>query len=117
MRLTAYILAGLALPIAAQAQMASYCAGSVVADVFDTRVTTGSSTRAIYSVVLRNTQSSARRLMVNVTASVLDRPNGSPISLAPGQRVTVQLGHQTILPGSAALRGEQLANVTRVSCV
>ena len=40
-----------------------------------------------------------------------------PITLNPGQRLTVQLGYQTILPGTQALRGEQLANVTRVSCV
>ena len=111
------ILAGLALPMAAQAQMASYCGGGIVADLFDTRVTTGSSTRANYSVVLRNTQPGARRVLVNVTASVLDRPGSAPISLASGQRMTVQLGYQTILPGSSALRGEQLANVTRVSCV
>jgi hypothetical protein len=111
------VLTLLGLPLAAQAQMASYCSGGVVADLFDTRVTQGSATRASYAVTLRNTQSAARRVQVNVTASVLDRPNGAPITINPGQRLTVQLGYQTILPGSQALRGEQLANVTRVSCV
>ncbi len=111
------VLALIAAPSLGQAQMASFCAGAVVADLFDTRVTPGSTTRATYSVVLRNTQSAARRLQINVTASVLDRPNGAPIMLNPGQRLTVQLGYQTILPGTQALRGEQLANVTRVSCV
>ncbi|UPY38523.1 hypothetical protein [Sediminicoccus sp. KRV36] len=107
----------LALPLTAQAQFASYCSGGVVADQFDTRVTPGATTRATYSVVLRNTQSAPRRVLVNVTASVLDRPNGAPISISPGQRLTVSLGYQTILPGTQALRGEGLANVTRVSCV
>ena len=111
------ILALVALPAIGQAQQASFCSGSVVADLFDTRVTPGSTTRATYSVVLRNTQGAARRLQINVTASVLDRPNGAPITLNAGQRLTVQLGYQTILPGTQALRGEQLANVTRVSCV
>jgi len=101
---------------AGQAQQASYCAGAVVADFFDTRVTMGPPRRATYSVVLRNTQSVARRVQVNVTASLLDRPAGSPRTLAPGQQVTVQLGNQ-ILSGNAALRGEALANATRVSCV
>ena len=101
---------------AAQAQVASYCAGAVVADLFDTRVTTGPPRRATYSVVLRNTQSVPRRVQINVTASLLDRPAGSPRILTPGQQVTVQLGYQ-ILSGNAALRGEALANATRVSCV
>jgi len=103
-------------PLAAQAQMASYCAGGVVADLFDTRVTPGQLRRATYSVVLRNTQSVPRRVQVNVTASLLDRPTGAPRTLNPGQQVTVQLGYQ-ILSGNAALRGEALANATRVSCV
>lgn len=111
------VLALVAMPALGQAQQASFCSGAVVADVFDTRVTLGSTTRATYSVVLRNTQSAARRLQINVTASVLDRPNGTPIMINPGQQMTVQLGYQTILPGTQALRGEQLVNVTRVSCV
>lgn len=111
------VLALLAIPSLGQAQMASFCAGAVVADQFDTRVTPGSTLRATYSVVLRNTQSAPRRLQINVTASMLDRPNGVPVTLNPGQRMTVQLGNQTNLPGTQALRGEQLVNVTRVSCV
>ena len=103
-------------PLAAQAQMASYCSGGVVADNFDTRVTPGSPARAAYSVVLRNTQSAVRRIQVNVTASLIGRPTGTPIIIQAGQRVTVQLGYQ-ILSGSPALRGEALANATRVSCV
>lgn len=117
MRRLALALTCVFLPLAAQAQLASWCAGGIVADTFDTRVTPGFAARANYSMVLRNTQATPRRFVVNVTASVLDRPNGAPISLAPGQRLIVQLGHQTILPGTSALRGEQLANVTRVSCV
>lgn len=111
------VAALLALPALAQAQMATYCSGGVVADAFDTRVTPGSMTKATYAVTLRNTQTAVRRLQVNVTASLVDRPNGAPITLNPGQRLTVQLGYQTILPGTQALRGEQLANATRVSCV
>ncbi len=103
-------------PIAASAQMASYCSGGVVAENFDTRVTPGTPARAAYSVVLRNTKSAVQRVQVNVTASLIGRPTGAPITLSAGQRVTVQLGYQ-ILSGSPALRGEGLANVTRVSCV
>lgn len=115
LRLAALMLPLLA-PLAGQAQTVSYCAGSVVADLFDTRVTAGQIRRATYSVVLRNTQSVPQRVQVNVTASILDRPTGSPRTLNAGQRVTVQLGYQ-ILSGNAALRGEALANATRVSCV
>lgn len=113
----AVVFASLLTPLAAQAQIVTYCAGGVVADLFDTRVIPGLAKRASYAVVLRNTQPGARRVKVQVAGSVLDRPNGAPITLNPGQRLTVQLGHQTILPGTQALRGEQLANVTRVSCV
>lgn len=106
----------LALPVAAEAQMASYCAGSVVADLFDTRVTPGSSTRATYSVTLRNTQGTDRMVRIQVLGSMTDRPTGQPMTLRGGQRVTVPLGYQTVLSAGQALRGEQLANVTRVSC-
>jgi hypothetical protein len=111
------ILALVAIPSLGQAQMATFCSGAVVADLFNTQVTPGSTLRATYSVVLRNTQSAARRLQINVTASMLDRPNGVPITLSGNQRMTVRLGYQTIVPGTQALRGEQLVNVTRVSCV
>ena len=107
----------LALPFSAQAQMASYCGGAVVADVFNTQVTPGSTTRATYSVRLRNTQGAVRRLQIVVTGALTDRPSGAPVSLNPNQAIMVQLGYQTILPGSQALRGEQLANITRISCV
>lgn len=107
----------LAMPVAAQAQLATYCSGGVVADTFNTRVAAGSLRRATYDVTLRNTQTSVRRLRINVTASLMDRPSGAPITLNPGERKTVRLGSQTILPGTQALRGEQLVNVTRVSCV
>ena len=103
-------------PLAGQAQMASYCSGGVVAERFDTRVTPGPPTRATYSVVLRNTQATPRRVQVNVTASLIGRPSGPPITLNANTPVTVQLGYQ-ILSGSSALRGEALANATRVSCV
>ncbi len=107
----------LALPATARAQMASFCGGGIVADLFDTRVTPGPTTRATYAVTLRNTQSVVRRLQINVTAGLIDRPSGAPITINPGQRLVVKLGYQTILPGAQALRGERLANVTRVSCV
>lgn len=117
MRRIVALLVLLALPVTARAQLASYCGGAVVADRFDTQVTPGAATRATYSVVLRNTQGAMRRLQVNVTASVLGRPTGAPIMINANQRLTVQLGYQTLLPGSQALRGEGLAQVTRVSCL
>lgn len=111
------VAAAIALPVAAQAQAATYCSGAVVADLFSTRVVPGSLMRATYEVTLRNTDPAARRLRINVTASLLDRPGSAPITLRPGERRIVRLGYQTIVPGTQALRGEQLANVTRVSCV
>jgi len=103
-------------PLGAQAQGARYCDGAVVADHFDTRVTPGSPTRAEYFVTLRNTQSAMRRVQVVVTASMIDRPSPAPTALPAGQLLRVRLGYQ-ILSGNPALRGEALANVTRVSCV
>lgn len=106
----------LALPLAAQAQMANYCGGAVVADRFETRVTQTPIMKAHYAVILENRRSTAVSVIITVRGGLLDRPSPAPIRINPNQRVTVQLGNQAII-GSPPMRGEQLANVTGVSCV
>ena len=109
------LLASLLLPFGAQAQIASYCSGNVVAERFDTNVVPGPGGRATYSVLLRNTQARALGVVVNVTAPILGRPVGTQNIRASGT-LLVSLGYQPNLPGSPPLRGERLEQVTRVSC-
>lgn len=110
------VLSLLLVPFTAKAQAASYCSGGVVADRFDTNVIPGPPARATYFVVLRNTNSRARRVEFTVTASLIGRPTGMRITLNPGPAVTLRLGYE-VLVGSPARRGEALANVFRLSCV
>ena len=109
-------LAVMAFPSFGQARMAIYCSGAVVAERFDTQVTPGPPARAAYTVTLFNPEGAARRLQINVMGSVLGRPNGVPVTLNANQRMVLQLGYQIMVPGTQPLRGEQLSNVTRVSC-
>ncbi len=93
-----------------------YCGGRLVAELFNTQVTPGPQGRADYSARLYNPGSAAIRFQVQVVGDVLGRPVGQQ-SVAPGQRLTLGLGYSNNYPGRPPLRGENLVNATRISCL
>lgn len=101
---------------AARAQMAQWCNGAVVADRFDTRVEPGAQGRATYVAVLRNTRQQPTRFVMQVTGNMLGRPLGTQMEIRPGAPMQVQLGYQPNMPGVLPMRGDQLAQATRISC-
>lgn len=106
----------LAAPVAAppaRAQLATYCGGTLQAESFGRQVTPG--VRVSYSVTMRNSGGQARNFVIVVTAGFTDRPLPTSRSLAPGGRVTIGLGTQT-LGNRSPLRDNELAEVLRVTC-
>lgn len=113
-------LAGLVLSAAAapaSAQEASYCGGAIAAERFTTSVVPGPGGRASYSVLLRNTRTQDQRFQLVVTGSFLGRPPPATQTLRPGGTANLALGYSPNVPGVPPLRGDQLAQVTRVACI
>ncbi|MDB5414982.1 MAG: hypothetical protein JWR10_3317 [Rubritepida sp.] len=118
-----FALVGLALAAAsavclpARAQMASYCNGALVADRFDTVVVPGPAGRASYSVMLRNTRPQPQNFQLVVSGSFFGRPPAMQRSIAASGTMKVDLGYSPNMPGVPPLRGDQLAQVTRIGCM
>ncbi len=122
-----FILAALcALPISfmatpAQAQIASYCNGTLVANAFYHEVqSNGARSTVSYRLQLQNRTASAARYSVRFVApNARDAQNGSVIaSLAGYQQVTILLGRQTFNnPSGAGLVGQaDVVRYTQVLC-
>lgn len=73
--------------------------------------------RASYSVLLRNTLLRSQRSRLVITGNFLSRPPPLPQTIRAGATMSLLLGYSPNLPGVAPLRGEQLAQVTRVTCL
>jgi Cu2+-containing amine oxidase len=124
MRFTLAALA--ALPIAfasmgAQAQMASYCEGRIVANAFYSNVqSNGSRSTAIYHVQLQNRSGDPIRYTVRFTAPGTQMAQtGSPVAtLASYQQVTVTLGQQSFNnpSGTGQLSQQDMIRFTQVAC-
>jgi len=113
-------LAGLLLVAAAApalAQEASYCGGAIVAERFITNVVPGPAGRVSYSVLLRNPRSQSQNFQLVVTGSFLGRPAPTTQTIRAAGTMNLALGHSPNLPGVAPLRGNQLAQVTRIACL
>ncbi|MBS7811299.1 hypothetical protein [Roseococcus pinisoli] len=114
-------LAGFGLAILsappAQALEASYCGGRIVAERFATRVVPGPGGRASYSVLLRNTQERSQDFRLVVTGSFIGRPAPATQTLLAGGSRTVALGYTPNMPGVAPMRGDQIAQMTRLACL
>ena len=108
----------LALPASAQLYTTPtpYCGGRLVAELFNTQVTPGPQGRADYSVRLHNTGGQALRFQLQVVGDALGRPTGQS-AIAGNQRLTMSLGYSLNAPGRLPMRGESLANATRISCL
>lgn len=114
---TGIVLTGITLSaLPARAQEASYCSGAIVAESFSTRVVPGPGGRASYSVRLRNTRAQSQSFRLVVAGSFLGRPPPAVHSIRAGDAMTVALGYSPNVPGVPPLRGDQLAQVTRVGC-
>ena len=123
-RLTLAALA--ALPIAfasfgAQAQMARYCDGRIVANAFYGNVlSNGSRSVVVYFVQLQNQSSDSVRYTVRFTApGVFEAQNGGTIAhLARYQQVTVTLGKQNFNnpSGNGQLSQADMMRHTQVNC-
>lgn len=100
----------------ALAQEASYCSGAIVAERFATSVVPGPGGRASYSVLLRNTRGQDQSFRLVVLGTFLGRPPPAPHTIRPGATMNLALGYSPNLPGVPPLRGDQLAQVTRVTC-
>lgn len=96
---------------------ASWCGGTLLAERFETEVESPPRGIVRYAVVLRNALDQERRFVLVVTASLFQRPSSEPRDIPPGGTLTVELGYQPWQPGVAPLRGDRLAQVTRVSCI
>ncbi|MDB5379410.1 MAG: hypothetical protein JWR00_3856, partial [Rubritepida sp.] len=48
--------------------------------------------------------------------TLFQRPSSAPRIIPAGGTMTIELGYQAWQPGVAALRGDRLAQVTRISC-
>jgi len=114
------LLANIALGAAgapAFAQQASYCGGAILAERFVTNVVPGPGGRASYSVLLRNPRGQSQSFQLVVTGSFLGRPPPATQILRPGGTANLALGYSPNVPGVPPLRGDQLAQVTRVACL
>ena len=115
-----------ALPIAfasfgAQAQMARYCEGRIVANSFYSNVqSNGSRSTVPYFVQLQNQSGEAIRYTVRFTAPhIMQAQNGSTVAhLASYQQVTVQLGVQSFSnpSGTGQLSQADMVRYTQVTC-
>lgn len=124
-KLTA-LAAAAALPLAlastgAQAQMATYCEGRIVANAFYSNVlSNGSRSTGVYFVQLQNRSDQAIRYTVRFTAPhTHEAQNGHPIAhLASYQQVTVQLGKQNFNnpSGQGILGQHDMMRYTQVHC-
>ena len=126
-RFTLTALAAMAaLPIAlassgAQAQMARYCDGRIVANAFYSNVNSnGSRSQGVYFVQLQNQSGDPIRYTVRFTAPhILEAQNGSVVAhLASYQQVTVQLGKQNFNnpSGQGILSQHDMMRYTQVVC-
>lgn len=109
---------GWGLPAGAQvyAVPTPYCDGRLVAERFETAVTPGTMGRAIYSVRLYNPGGQTLRFRLQFVADALNKPMGEHMLPARSRR-DWSLGQAMTLPGRAPLRGQQLADALRVSCL
>lgn len=103
-------------PARAEPPAAAWCGDTLLAERFETEVDPPPRGIVSYAVVLRNTLDQERRFVLVVTASLFHRPSSAPRSIPAGGTVTVELGYQAWQPGVAPLRGDRLAQVTRISC-
>lgn len=106
----------LVTPAAAQEPAAAYCDETLLVERFETHVEPPPRGIVTYSAVLRNALDVERSFVLVVTATLFQRPTAAPRSIPAGGRLTVPLGYQAWQPGVAALRGDRLAQVTRISC-
>ncbi len=107
---------GIALAVPAAAREASYCGGRIVAERFSTRVLPGPGGRANYSVVLRNTRDHPQDFRLVVRGGCGGRGGPPPQPPPPAGPTTMALGYSPNLPGVAPLRGDQIAQLTRLTC-
>jgi len=115
-----------ALPIAfasmsAQAQMASYCDGQIMANAFYANVqSNGSSSTVSYFVQLQNRSVQPMRYTVRFTAPhIMNAQNGSVVAiLASYQQVTVTLGSQRFSnpAGTGQLSQADMIRYTQLAC-
>jgi len=101
---------------APQEPVAAWCGYTLLAERFGTEVEPPPRGIVTYSVVLRNTLAQERSFVLVVTAPLFHRPSGAPQLIAAGGELTVELGYQAWQPGVVPLRGDRLAQVTRISC-
>lgn len=122
-----FTLAALAaLPIAfasmgAQAQMARYCDGRIVANSFYSNVqSNGSRSTVPYFVQLQNQSGEPIRYTVRFTAPhIMQAQNGSVVAtLASYQQATVTLGQQSFTnpSGTGQLSQADMIRYTQVTC-
>ncbi|WP_431303927.1 hypothetical protein [Sediminicoccus sp. BL-A-41-H5] len=122
-----FTLAALAaLPIAfasmgAQAQMATYCDGRIVANSFYSNVISNNTRSTVpYFVQLQNRSGDPIRYTVRFTAPNIQMPQtGSVVAtLASYQQVTVTLGQQSFNnpSGTGQLSQQDLIRYTQVTC-
>jgi hypothetical protein len=117
-------LAALAVAFAsmgAQAQMARYCDGRIVANSFYSNVqSNGSRSTVPYFVQLQNQSGETIRYTVRFTAPhIMGAQNGSTVAQLPSyQQVTVQLGTQSFNnpSGTGQLSQADLIRYTQVTC-
>ena len=100
----------------AEEAAAAYCDDTLLVESFETRVDPPPRGIVSYAAVLRNTLDRERRYVLVVTATLFHRPAGLARTLPAGGTVTVELGYQPWQPGVAPLRGDRLAQATRISC-
>jgi hypothetical protein len=100
----------------AEGPAATYCGDTLRAESFETRVEPPPRGIVTYSVVLRNTLDQDRSFVLVVTATLFNRPSSAPRTIPAGGTMTVELGYQAWQPGVAPLRGDRLAQATRISC-
>lgn len=114
--LAGLLLAALSVPAHAQEPAAAYCDDTLLVERFETHVDPPPRGIVSYAAVLRNALGEERSFVLVVTATLFQRPSSVPRSIPAGGRVTVELGYQAWQPGVVPLRGDSLAQVTRISC-
>lgn len=112
------LVLAMSVPAAARAQepAAAYCGDTLLVERFDTHVDPPPRGIVTYSAVLRNALDEERSFVLVVTATLFQRPSSAPRTIPAGGTVTVELGYQAWQPGVAPLRGDRLAQATRISC-
>nr|WP_314069651.1 hypothetical protein [uncultured Roseococcus sp.] len=115
-RFVALVGSVLVAAVPAHAQVATYCAGALQAVQFHTQPDPDGTGWAVHSVRLRNRSGRDQSFSIVVTAPFLGRPTPRLRHLPPGAMVVVPLGQQVIQPNQTPLRGNELAEVVRVTC-